>query len=139
MRSLDEAGNPDKPVAVTTAILGFVIVNVLIGYRLSWAVWPFVTGLILAEVLWIGNSLIIRKYLRPQKISESNAQKNESSAQKRALSVFALVKYPLVALCIWASVRLGDTRQLMSFVAGYLVLQIVVVMRMVGQAATQIR
>ena len=128
----NEAGDPDRPVAILTGVLGFVIVNVLIGYKLNWAVWPFVTGVILAEVLWIGNSLIIRKYLTPQKINESNAQ-------KRALSVFALVKYPLVAVCIWASVRLGDTRQLMSLVAGYLVLQIVVVMRMIGRAATQIR
>jgi hypothetical protein len=127
-----ENENPDRPIAIYTAVLGFVIINILLGYRLNWAVWPFVTGLVLAEALWIGNSLIIRKYLTPEKINESNAQ-------KRALSVFALVKYPLVALCIWASVRLGDTRQLMSFVAGYLVLQIVVVMRMVGQAATQIR
>lgn len=128
----NEAGDPDRPVAILTGVLGFVIVNVLIGYKLNWAVWPFVTGVILAEVLWIGNSLIIRKYLTPQKINESNTQ-------KRALSVFALVKYPLVAVCIWASVRLGDTRQLMSFVAGYLVLQIVVVVRMIGQAAAQIR
>ena len=128
----NEAGDPDRPVAIITGVLGFVIVNVLVGYKLNWAVWPFVTGVILAEVLWIGNSLIIRKYLTPQKINESNTQ-------KRALSVFALVKYPLVAVCIWASVRLGDTRQLMFFVAGYLVLQIVVVLRMVGQAATQIR
>lgn len=128
----NEAGDPDRPVAIITGVLGFVIVNVLIGYKLNWAVWPFVTGVILAEVLWIGNSLIIRKYLTPQKINESNTQ-------KRALSVFALVKYPLVAVCIWASVRLGDTRQLMSFVAGYLVLQIVVVVRMIGQAAAQIR
>lgn len=128
----NEAGDPDRPVAIITGALGFVIVNVLIGYKLNWAVWPFVTGVILAEVLWIGNSLIIRKYLTPQKINESNTQ-------KRALSVFALVKYPLVAVCIWASVRLGDTRQLMSLVAGYLVLQIVVVMRMIGRAATQIR
>jgi len=127
-----ENENPDRPIAIYTAVLGFVIINILLGYRLNWAVWPFVTGLVLAEALWVGNSLIIRKYLTPEKINESNAQ-------KRALSVFALVKYPLVALCIWASVRLGDTRQLMSFVAGYLVLQIVVVMRMVGQAATQIR
>jgi hypothetical protein len=86
----------------------------------------------LAESLWVGNSVIIRKYLSPQKITESNAQ-------KRALSVFALVKYPLVAVCIWTCVRLGDTRQLMSFVAGYLLLQIVVVVRMVGKSATQIR
>ena len=127
-----ESGNPDRPVAITTAIIGFVIVNILLGYRLGWAVWPFVTGVVLAESLWVGNSIIIRKYLSPQKITESNAQ-------KRALSVFALVKYPLVAVCIWASVRLGDTGQLMSFVAGYLVLQIVVVVRMIGQAAAQIR
>lgn len=127
-----ESGNPDRPVAITTAIIGFVIVNILLGYRLGWAVWPFVTGVVLAESLWIGNSLIIRKYLSPQKITESNAQ-------KRALSVFALVKYPLVAVCIWTCVRLGDTRQLMSFVAGYLLLQIVVVVRMVGKSATQIR
>ena len=126
------AGNPDRPVAITTAVIGFVITNVLVGYKLDWAVWPFVTGVVLAEALWIGNSLIIRKYLTPQKINESNTQ-------KRALSVFALVKYPLVAVCIWASVRLGDTRQLMSLVAGYLVLQIVVVVRMIGQAAAQIR
>ncbi|MEY3602222.1 MAG: hypothetical protein RL169_1466 [Armatimonadota bacterium] len=128
----NEAGDPDRPVAIITGVIGFVIVNVLVGYKLNWAVWPFVTGVILAEMLWIGNSLIIRKYLTPQKINESNSQ-------KRALSVFALVKYPLVAVCIWASVRLGDTRQLMSFVAGYLVLQIVVVVRMIGQAAAQIR
>ena len=127
-----ESGNPDRPVAVTTAIIGFVIVNILLGYRLSWAVWPFVTGVVLAESLWVGNSIIIRKYLSPQKITESNAQ-------KRALSVFALVKYPLVAVCIWTCVRLGDTRQLLSFVAGYLLLQIVVVVRMVGKSATQIR
>lgn len=127
-----ESGNPDRPVAITTAIIGFVIVNILLGYRLGWAVWPFVTGVVLAESLWVGNSLIIRKYLSPQKITESNAQ-------KRALSVFALVKYPLVAVCIWTCVRLGDTRQLMSFVAGYLLLQIVVVVRMVGKSATQIR
>jgi hypothetical protein len=128
----NEAGDPDRPVAIITGVLGFVIVNVLVGYKLNWAIWPFVTGVILAEMLWIGNSLIVRKYLTPQKINESNTQ-------KRALSVFALVKYPLVAVCIWASVRLGDTRQLMSFVAGYLVLQIVVVVRMIGQAAAQIR
>jgi len=128
----NEAGDPDRPVAIITGVLGFVIVNVLVGYKLNWAIWPFVTGVILAEMLWIGNSLIVRKYLTPQKINESNSQ-------KRALSVFALVKYPLVAVCIWASVRLGDTRQLMSFVAGYLVLQIVVVVRMIGQAAAQIR
>lgn len=127
-----ERGNPDRPVAITTAIIGFVIVNILLGYRLGWAVWPFVTGVVLAESLWVGNSIIIRKYLSPQKITESNAQ-------KRALSVFALVKYPLVAVCIWTCVRLGDTRQLMSFVAGYLLLQIVVVVRMVGKSATQIR
>ena len=127
-----ESGYPDRPIAITTAVIGFVIVNVLIGYKLGWAVWPFVTGVVLAESLWVGNSLIIRKYLSPQKITESNAQ-------KRALFVFALVKYPLVAVCIWTCVRLGDTRQLMSFVAGYLVLQIVVVMRTVGQVATQIR
>lgn len=128
----NEAGDPDRPIALLTGVVGFVIVNVLIGYRLNWAVWPFVTGITLAETLWIGNSVIIRKYLTPQKINESNAQ-------KRALSVFALVKYPLVAVCIWALVRLGDTRQLMSFVAGYLVLQIMVVVRMIGQAAAQIR
>ena len=127
-----ESSNPDRPVAVTTAIIGFVIVNILLGYRLGWAVWPFVTGVVLAESLWVGNSVIIRKYLSPQKITESHAQ-------KRALSVFALVKYPLVAVCIWTCVRLGDTRQLMSFVAGYLLLQIVVVVRMVGKSATQIR
>ena len=127
-----ESGNPDRPVAITTAIIGFVIVNILLGYRLGWAVWPFVTGVVLAESLWVGNSIIIRKYLSAQKITESNAQ-------KRALSVFALVKYPLVAVCIWTCVRLGDTRQLMSFVAGYLLLQIVVVVRMVGKSATQIR
>ena len=127
-----ESGNPDRPVAITTAVIGFVIVNILLGYRLGWAVWPFVTGVVLAESLWVGNSIIIRKYLSPQKITESNAQ-------KRALSVFALVKYPLVAVCIWTCVRLGDTRQLMSFVAGYLLLQIVVVVRMVGKSATQIR
>jgi hypothetical protein len=127
-----ESGNPDRPIAITTAVIGFVIVNVLIGYNLGWAVWPFVTGVVLAESLWVGNSIIIRKYLSPQKITESNAQ-------KRALSVFALVKYPLVAVCIWTCVRLGDTRQLMSFVAGYLLLQIVVVVRMVGKSATQIR
>ena len=132
MRLNSESGNPDRPVAITTAIIGFVIVNVLIGYKLGWAVWPFVTGVVLAESLWVGNSLIIRKYLSPQKITESNAQ-------KRALFVFALVKYPLVAVCIWTCVRLGDTRQLMSFVAGYLLLQIVVVVRMVGKSATQIR
>ena len=127
-----ESGNPDRPVAITTAIIGFVIVNILLGYRLGWAVWPFVTGVVLAESLWVGNSIIIRKYLSPQKITESNAQ-------KRALFVFALVKYPLVAVCIWTCVRLGDTRQLMSFVAGYLLLQIMVVVRMVGKSATQIR
>ena len=126
-----ESGNPDRPIAITTAIIGFIIVNILIGYRLNWAVWPFVTGVVLAESLWIGNSVIIRKYLSPQKITESNAQ-------KRALFVFALIKYPLVVVCIWTCVRLGDTRQLMSFVAGYLVLQIVVVARMVGKAAAQI-
>ena len=127
-----ESGNPDRPVAITTAIIGFVIVNILLGYRLGWAVWPFVTGVVLAESLWVGNSVIIRKYLSPQKITESNAQ-------KRALFVFALVKYPLVAVCIWALVRSADTRQLMSFVAGYLLLQVMVVLRMIGQAAAQIR
>ena len=126
-----ENGNPDKPIAITTALIGFVIVNILMGYRLDWAVWHFVAGVILAVSLWVVNSLIIRKYLTSQKINESNAQ-------KRALFVFALVKYPLVAVCIWTCVRLGDTRQLMSFVAGYLVLQIVVVVRMVGKAAAQI-
>jgi hypothetical protein len=44
----NEAGDPDRPVAIITGVLGFVIVNVLVGYKLNWAVWPFVTGVILA-------------------------------------------------------------------------------------------
>ena len=127
-----EPNQPDIPIAVTTAVVAFVIVNLLIGYKLDWAVLPFVFGVLLGELLWIGNSVVIRKYLTPQKFSESNRQ-------KRALMVFALVKYPLVALIVWASVRLGESRQIMALVAGYLVLQVVIVLRMMGKYAVQFR
>lgn len=123
--------SPDYPVTMTTALLGFIAVTCVIGYRIDWALYPFVSGVLLSLGLWVGNSTVIRKYLRPEKISRKKSK-------KQPFYVFALIKYPLVAVCIWGLVRLCDTRQVMVFVAGYLLLHVVIVMRLIGKIATKI-
>ena len=122
-----DSSTPDRPVIWATAILGFVIVNFLVGYKQGWAVGAFSVGLVLGIGLWYVNCLFVRAYLVPQKSSTK-------PPKKRAMTLFALVKSPLVAVIIWALVRLGETKHLIAFVGGYLILQVVVVIRSMSAA-----
>ena len=51
---------------------------------------------------------------------------------------FALIKYPLVGLLIWAIVRAWgqDAARMIAFVGGFVLLQVVIALRAVGKAVT---
>ena len=52
------------------------------------------------------------------------------------LFAFAAVKYPLVALLLWALVRVWDTRSLVAFIGGFMLLHLVIVSRALGRLLT---
>lgn len=112
-------------------VTGFVLF-VLASYGQFWALLPVAAGAALGMVLLRFLEVTVRRTFTRERAAD--ARKNrKGSGPGRALLGFALVKYPLVALLIWAVVRVWDAREVMAFTAGFILLQMVIGLRAMGR------
>jgi hypothetical protein len=116
-----------------TAPLALVTVGLCWRFGQTWAIPPFLTGLAMAVVLFVGWYIFIRQNITPQAVKKNNGIRE----RKVVLFLFALIKYPLVATLLWFVVHNGETRDVMVFVGGFLFLQMVMVLRAIGKMLTE--
>ena len=121
----------------STAYVTVFVILMLAAYGQTRLIAPFVVGVGLASVLLWGLTLFVRGVFTPNR-NLSVEEKKKRDKRKAALVAFALVKYPLVGLLIWAIVRAwgADTARMIAFVGGFILLQAVIALRAVGKAVT---
>lgn len=115
-----------RSVAFVTAFIVFALAS----YGQWWAIGPFLGGVALGSGLLFGMDHFIRSAFTPEKARE--AKRTGKNASGSALVIFTLVKYPLVALLLWAATRIWDLQQLMVFAGGFMLIQAVIALRAVG-------
>lgn len=123
----------------STAYLAVFVMLTLAAYGQSKLVAPFGVGVALASVLLWGLNLFVRTiFVPPAVVSEKAEEKKKQDKKRAALLAFALIKYPLVGWLIWAIVRAWgqDMARIMAFVAGFILLQVVIALRAMGKALT---
>jgi hypothetical protein len=142
-----------KSAAVVT---GFVLVT-LAAYGQIWSLVPVAGGAALAGGLLGAMNWFIRRAFTPErawavelkkqkKEREMRREQSKSSprgdfAEKKTrgnaagamLLGFALIKYPLVAVLIWALTRAWNLRAIMAFTGGFVLIHLVIALRAVGK------
>lgn len=118
----------------SAAIVAAIVAAILASYAQFWAIAPLLAGALLGAVLLYGMDRFIRSTFSPERALEAK-KKPRGNGGGRALLGFALVKYPLVALAVWAVVRLwgSDTRRIMAFAGGFILIQTVIGLRALGR------
>lgn len=114
----------------TAAVTGFVVF-MLAAYRQAWAIIPLLVGVALGAGLLVGWDVAVRRLFSPDAVRKSGRNRTW------ALLAFALVKYPLVGLLLWAIARFWSLKQVMVFVGGFLLLHAVIGLRALGRALTE--
>ena len=131
----DEQGYVFRTLRSTAYVAVFVLL-MLAAYGQNRLIAPFAIGVSLASVLLWGLNLFVRGIFTPVPRTEKAEEKRKREKQKAYLLAFALIKYPLVAWLIWAIVRAWgqDMARMMTFVGGFLTVQIVIALRAMGKA-----
>ena len=111
-------------------VTGFVLF-MLASYGQFWAVVPFAGGVLLGGVLLYAMDRMVRALFTPARARV--VKKTRKGGPERALLGFALVKYPLVALLIWAVTRFWSQPEVMAFAGGFILFHTVIGLRGVGR------
>ena len=108
---------------------------------------PFLTGVALGSILLAGFEYVVRKAFATETIlaqkgivlpgddtSENGAAKKTTKkfGGKAAIWLFALIKYPAVALLIWWITRAWSQTQIITFISGFILLQMIIGLRGLG-------
>ena len=118
----------------TLWVTAFVLF-VLASYGQFWALMPVAAGVALALALLRTLEVLVRGVFTPEKARAAWRRERKGEKQggpKGALVAVALVKYPLVALLLWAATRFWQERELRAFVGGFILVQAVIALRGVG-------
>ena len=142
-----------KSAAVVTVFVLFMLAS----YGQMWSLLPVIGGALLAAGLLGVMDWFIRRAFTPErawaakrKLQQKNAEmrrdrlkssqeggvsekKTRGSAEGATLLLFALIKYPLVAVLIWALTRALDLRAIMAFTGGFVLIHLVIALRAVGR------
>ena len=108
------------------------VLFVLASYGQFWALLPVAAGMGLGLALLRTLEWLVRGLFTPERAREARRNAAKKGGPKGALVMAALVKYPLVALVLWAVTRFWDPREILAFVGGFVLLQAVIVLRGVG-------
>lgn len=137
-------------VPKTLRVVGFVgAVGALMiaGIGRFELIMPFMTGVTLGAVLLAGFELVVRKaftsdfVLAKKDVPLPKVEGAENSVQetrpkkfggKAAILLFALIKYPAVATLIWWITRNWSQPQILTFVGGFILLQMLIGLRGLG-------
>ena len=113
----------------STAWLAITVAFLMCGWNQWWALGPFALGLTVAIALLVSLAVAIPRVVGPQ----NPGKKRPRMAPKTAISMFALVKYPVVATLIWWVVDHWESRSVVAFAGGFVCLQMVIGLRAAGR------
>jgi hypothetical protein len=133
---MDDTARYLRQTLRAAAVLALAAVAVLLNLGLGWAIAPLLTGLALAIALLLGWHGFVRSLIG------AGQGREKSQRDRRARTrfvVFALVKYPLVGFLIWFLTRIWDARSLGVFLAGFILLHVVITLRAIGRLLTEER
>jgi hypothetical protein len=82
-----------------------------------------------------------RKMQQKQRLQKAKTDNGRVAAEKKIrgnaagamLLGFALIKYPLVAVLIWALTRAWNLRAIMAFTGGFVLIHLVIALRAIGR------
>jgi hypothetical protein len=153
--SAEQEGRLWVPATLKSAavVTGFVLVT-LAAYGQFSSVVPVLAGALLGGVLLGAMDWFIRRAFTPERawaaqrkmqqrqrllkaktdnptvVAEKKIRGNAAGAM---LLGFALIKYPLVAVLIWALTRAWNLRAIMAFTGGFVLIHLVIALRAVGR------
>ena len=110
-------------------VTGFVLF-VLASYGQFAVMAPFAAGALLGAVLLYVMDRMVRALFTPERARA--VKKTRKGGPERALLGLALVKYPLVALLIWAVTRFWSQQEVLAFAGGFILFHTVIGLRGVG-------
>ncbi|MBC8142789.1 MAG: hypothetical protein H7Y38_15300 [Armatimonadetes bacterium] len=126
-------------VPQTLRVFGIVVALFAVGLagtgRIA-LILPFVGGAALGAVLLAGFEFVVRRVFTPDAVLASRRGDAENAPKKfngkAAILLFALIKYPAVAVLIYFVIRTGDTAKIIAFASGFVLLQLIVGLRGLG-------
>ena len=118
-----------RSAAIVTAFVLFTLAS----YGQFWALLPVFAGAALGVALLFLMELFVMRLFTPERAQQAK-KKAPAKGTNRAIIGFALVKYPLVAFLIWTAVHFWETRQVMAFAGGFILLHIVIALRAIGKS-----
>jgi small-conductance mechanosensitive channel len=126
----EERGYVRRTLRSTLILTGFVVF-VLASYTQWWAIVPFLMGVLVASLLLWSLDRFIRAVFTPERVRENKEKKGRGTTG--AVILFALIKYPLVAIVLWWVARHWDINRVAAFVGGFTLLFLVIAMRAVSK------
>ncbi|MBC8103757.1 MAG: hypothetical protein H7Z41_14375 [Cytophagales bacterium] len=140
------------------AVVTGLVTTLLAAYGLNWSIGPILGGAALAGGLIGAMGWFVRRAFTPERAWEAKRRmQRERRQEKRGerreaapageggqkktqrnragamLLGFALIKYPLVAVLIWAVTRAWDLRGVIAFAGGFVLIHLVIALRAVGR------
>lgn len=137
-----DTGDGSDFVPRTLRVVAFVVaVGALLiaGARQYGLVVPFLTGAGLGAVLLAGFEFVVRRSFAAETIlaekgvsTPGTEDSGKKFGGKAAILLFALIKYPAVALLIWWIARHWSQTQIVVFASGFVLLQLIIGLRGLG-------
>jgi hypothetical protein len=131
------SGDETRFVARTVRSATVVTLIVLVGlgsYGQVGLLAPLALGAGLGILLLYVMDRQVRMLCTPHRIPASGEKKRIAAGVKEAMLVIALIKYPLVAVMIWAVIHRwhADLPALFAFAGGYILIHFVIALRAIG-------
>ena len=120
-----------RSVAFVTAFVLFVLAS----YGQFWALLPTLAGALFGALLLYGMEVFVRGTFTPERAQEAR-KRPTAKGPRRALLGLALVKYPLIALALWAATRAWGEREIVAFAGGFTLIPVVIGLRGAGRLLT---
>lgn len=127
----DNSANFVRRTYRSTIFVALFVVFVLASYGQFWALLPVAGGVLLGLVLLRALEWSIRGAFTPERARD--AKRSGKARPKAALIGAALIKYPVVAGLIFLATRFWNEREIMAFAGGFILLQLVIALRGMGQ------
>lgn len=116
----------------SAAFVTTFVLFTLAAYAQFWALGPVLAGAALGLGLLYTMDWFVRRTFTVERM-EATKKKGRGAGPGRALLALALVKYPLVGLALWLTVRFWDLHRVMAFAGGFALIQTVIGLRGVGR------
>ncbi len=134
-----DTAREERFVPRTLGVFGFVVAVIVIGLAGTGRfvlVLPFALGAGLGAVLLAGFEWMVRRVFTPDAVLAARRGDGQNAPKKfngkTAILLFALIKYPAVAVLVYFVTRTGDTSQIVAFASGFVLLQLIVGLRGLG-------